>query len=59
MRSRARLSNSPYEEGIAEAAKAISPPTKAQWLLFAEEWLKQAEAAEAEQRREAEIVPAK
>lgn len=35
MRSRARLSNSPYEEGIAEAAKAISPPTKAQWLLFA------------------------
>jgi hypothetical protein len=42
-----------YEECRAEAAKAINPSSKAQWLLFAEEWLKQAEAAEAQQRRDA------
>ena len=50
-----------YEECRVEADKATSPSSKAQWLLFAEEWLKQAEAAEAQQRRDAAIpaVPAK
>jgi len=45
-----------YEECRAEAAKATVPSSKAQWLLFAEEWLKQAEAAEDQQRREAAIL---
>ena len=44
-----------YEECRAEADKAASPSTKAQWLLFAEEWLKLAQAAEDQQRREAAI----
>jgi hypothetical protein len=35
--------------------RATSPSTKAQWLLFAEEWLKQAEAAEDQPRRQAAI----
>lgn len=51
-----------YKECKAQAALATSPSTKAQWLLFAEEWLAQAEAAEVQQRREAAIataVPAK
>ena len=51
-----------YEECKAQAALAVIPSTKAQWLLFAAEWLKQAEAAEAEQRRDtatATAVPAK
>jgi hypothetical protein len=42
-----------YEECRAEAAKAIASSAKAQWLLFAEEWLKQAQAAEAQQGRDA------
>jgi hypothetical protein len=41
-----------YEECLGEAAKAVSPSSKAQWLLFAQEWLVQAEAAEDQQRRE-------
>jgi len=50
-----------YEECRAEAAKATSPSSNAKWLLFAEEWLKQAEAAEAQHRRDAATaaVPAK
>jgi len=50
-----------YEECRAEAEKAASPSAKAQWLLFAQEWLVQAEAAEVAQRRNAAIstVPAK
>ncbi|MDE5465212.1 hypothetical protein [Bradyrhizobium sp. CSS354] len=51
-----------YEECRAEAAKATNPSSKAQWLLFAEEWLKLAEAAEAQQRLDAATakdVPAK
>jgi hypothetical protein len=50
-----------YEECLAEAAKAVSPSSKAQWLLFAQEWLVQAEAAEDQQRREAvsTVLPAK
>jgi hypothetical protein len=50
-----------YDECRAEAAKATVPSSKAQWLLFAEEWLKLAEAAEAQQRRDAATaaVPAK
>ena len=51
-----------YEECKAQAALAVIPSTKAQWLLFAEEWLKQAEAAEDRQRRDtstATAVPAK
>ena len=59
---RSQVFRANYEECRAEAAKATGPSSKAQWLLFAEEWLKQAEAAEAEQRREAAIaavVPAK
>ena len=59
MDSEIKLYRANYLECRAEADKAISPSTKAQWLLFAEEWLVKAEAAEAEQRREAEIIPAK
>ena len=50
-----------YEEGIEQAALAVIPSAKAQWLLFAQEWLVQAEAAEDQQRREAvsTVLPAK
>ena len=49
-----------YEECKVQAALAVIPSTKAQWLLFAQEWLEQAEAAEVAQRRRATIsVPAK
>ena len=51
-----------YEECQAQAALPGSPSTKAQWLLFAQEWLKLAEAAEDQQRREAAtstVAPAK
>ena len=44
-----------YEECQAQAVLAASLSTKAQWLLFAQEWLVLAQAAEAEQRREAAI----
>jgi hypothetical protein len=44
-----------YEECKAQAALAVIPSTKAQWLLFAEEWLQQAEAAEVAQRRLATV----
>ena len=57
-----RIFRENYEDCRAEADKATSPSSKAQWLLFAEEWLKQAEAAEDQQRREAAIsavAPAK
>jgi hypothetical protein len=50
-----------YEECRAEAVKAVGQSSKTQRLLFAQEWLEQAEAAEVAQRREAAIstVPAK
>jgi hypothetical protein len=50
-----------YEEGIEQAALAVIPSAKAQWLLFAQEWLEKAEAAEAAERRRAAIsrVPSK
>lgn len=51
-----------YEECVAEAAKAAISSTKEQWLLFAEEWLTLAQAAEDQQRREvasSAFVPAK
>ena len=51
-----------YEECQAQAVLAGSSSTKAQWLLFAQEWLELAQAAEDEQRREAAIstvAPAK
>jgi hypothetical protein len=57
-----RIFRENYEECRAEAAKTTVPSGKAQWLLFAEEWLKQAEAAEAQQRLDAATataVPAK
>ena len=56
-----RIFRENYEECRAQAAKATVRSSKAQWLLFAEEWLKQAEAAEAQQRRDAATaaVPAK
>jgi len=44
-----------YEECKEQAALAVIPSTKAQWLLFAQEWLEQAEAAEAAHRRKATI----
>jgi hypothetical protein len=44
-----------YEECLAQAALAVMPSSKAQWLLFAQEWLEQAEAAEAAHRRKATI----
>jgi hypothetical protein len=53
-----RIYRENYEECRAEAAKANSPSSKAQWLLFAEEWLKLAEAAEDHQRREGAISAA-
>jgi hypothetical protein len=40
-----------YEECKAQAALAVVPSSKAQWLVFAQEWLGQAEAAEVAQRR--------
>jgi len=43
------------EECLAEAAKTDIPSTKAQWLMFAEEWLKLAQAAGARPKREAAI----
>jgi hypothetical protein len=48
-----------YEEARAQATKAGSSFAKEQWLGFAQEWLKLAEAAEAQQRREAAVVSAK
>ena len=49
-----------YEECKAQAALAVIPSTKAQWLLFAQEWLEQADAVEVAQRRTAiSTVPAK
>ena len=50
-----------YEECKAQAALTANPSSKAQWLLFAQEWLVQAEAAEDQQRREAvsTVLPAK
>jgi hypothetical protein len=50
-----------YEECIEQAALSVIPSTKAQWLLFAQEWLEKAEAAEAAERRRAAIstVPSK
>ncbi len=58
-----RIYRENYEECRAEAAKATNPSSKAQWLVFAEEWLKLAQAAEAEQQRRhaatAAAVPAK
>ena len=50
-----------YEECKAQAALAVIPSTKAQWLLFAQEWLGQAEAVEVAQRRKAAntAIPAK
>ena len=57
-----RIYRANCNECRAEADKATSPSSKAQWLLFAEEWLKQAEAAEAQQRLDAATataVPAK
>jgi hypothetical protein len=58
---RGRVYRANYEDCRAEASKATSASSKAQWLLFAEEWLKQAEAAEAQHRRDAATaaVPAK
>ena len=49
-----------YQECKAQAALAANPSSKAQ-LLFAQEWLVQAEAAEDQQRREAvsTVLPAK
>ncbi|MBR0949469.1 hypothetical protein [Bradyrhizobium canariense] len=41
-----------YEECRAEAAKANSPSSKAQWLLFADEWLRLALAAEAKSQHD-------
>ena len=46
-----------YEECKAQAALTVIPSSKAQWLLFAQEWLVQAEAAEDQQRRETAISP--
>jgi hypothetical protein len=50
-----------YEECKAQAALAVIPSTKAQWLLFAQEWLELAEAAEVAERprRGNALVPAK
>lgn len=42
-----------HEECLAQAAKAATSSAKEQWLVFADEWLKQAQATEAQQRREA------
>ena len=39
-----------HEECRAQAATANSSSAAEQWLLFAEEWLKLAQAAEAQQR---------
>ena len=47
-----------YEECKAQAVLAVMPSSKAQWLLFAQEWLEQAEAAEAAHRRKATISTA-
>ena len=41
-----------YEECRVEADKATSPSSKAQWLLFADEWLKLALAAEAKSQHD-------
>lgn len=41
------------EDCLAEAAKAEISATKAQWLIFADEWLKLAQAAGARPKREA------
>ena len=46
-----------YEECLAEAAATEISSAKAQWLLFAEEWLKLALAAEKQSQREAPIGP--
>ncbi|MCP1765157.1 hypothetical protein [Bradyrhizobium japonicum] len=49
-----------YEECCKQARGTSNPFSKAQWLLFADEWLKQALAAEALAEREAvEPVAAK
>ena len=50
-----------YEECLAEAAKAASSTAKEQWMVFAKEWLKLAQEAEDQQRRETatSVVPAK
>ena len=45
-----------YRECRGEAAKAASSSAREQWLLFAEDWLRLAQAAEA-QRREAASSP--
>jgi hypothetical protein len=47
-----------YEDCKAQAALGVIPSTKAQRLLFAQEWLQQAEAAEAAHRRKATISTA-
>jgi hypothetical protein len=47
-----RIYREQYEECRAEAAKANSPSSKAQWLLFADEWLKLALAAEAQSQHD-------
>jgi hypothetical protein len=41
------------EECLAEAAKSEISSTKAQWLIFADEWLKLAQAARARPKRQA------
>jgi hypothetical protein len=43
-----------YEECLAQATQAGSPTAAKQWLAFADEWLKLAVAAEAQQLRDAE-----
>ncbi|MGY4299169.1 hypothetical protein ACVWXN_007264 [Bradyrhizobium sp. i1.4.4] len=57
-----RSSPTNADQGIRKLAisKVFQQTAKAQWLLFAAEWLKQAETAEALAKREtAEIVSAK
>ncbi|WP_441254294.1 hypothetical protein [Bradyrhizobium sp. 613_E4_N2_2] len=40
------------EDCLAEAAKSDIPSAKAQWLMFADEWLKLAQAARAQRSSE-------
>ena len=42
-----------HEDCLAEAAATDVPSTKAQWLVFAQEWLKLALAAEEQMKADA------
>ena len=48
-----------YEQCLAGAAESDSPLAKAQWLLFADKWLKLTLAEEHQQTSDSDLIPCK